>query len=561
VVRRKPTRRELAAQTLSAIRVITSRSNYPGNSGLGIATDPETFQLTVKFIDRDGKPATDNPRALNLLSVVGDNAEDAPHFLSARGGQVSVRLPKSVYSLSGHISTLTPDGNRLANITAAGAPRVDLNKDTTITFDARRGTKATVRVDRPTATPVLREFGFLLNRGKAIVETGVGVPAGADLYGVPVDGDAADAPHFTSVHKLQLTSDGPFYNLGFSWPGKIPGSLALTVHDSDLGKVLAKFASKTDQRTVVGRVNFLWVPGQYFAGAGLTRVDQPGERMELVSPDPAASISLLFRDAAGREWAGLSLTTKVPADGRVVTQEWNRAVEGPGLPPSLTGPSLYAIHDATSIRTRVPFFADNGQGLISLTNPATVTGKLTLYRNGQEVGSTANVDDGVFKVPGEPANYQLTGVANRNAPWSQLSTHVESTWSFSSAAPTEPAVPYRPLPLLAVKFTPQLDEYNRAPADTRYLIPLRVERNAGGSQATVDDLSVQVSYDDGAHWQDADIESSDGQSPVALVEHPPLAETSGFVSLRVTAHNSDNNSLSHTVIRAYKLFDPGSRPR
>lgn len=111
-----------------------------------------------------------------------------------------------------------------------------------------------------------------------------------------------------------------------------------------------------------------------------------------------------------------------------------------------------------------------------------------------------------------------------------------------------------------MKFVPQLDEYNRAPADRRYLIPLRVERNPGGSQATVDDLAVQVSYADGTHWRDADIEGRDGQSAVAVVEHPQLAQTSGVVSLWVTAHDSADNSLSHTVISAYKLVDHGPRP-
>ena len=105
----------------------------------------------------------------------------------------------------------------------------------------------------------------------------------------------------------------------------------------------------------------------------------------------------------------------------------------------------------------------------------------------------------------------------------------------------------QPLSLLAVRFAPDLDEYNRAPASSAFTLPMSVERN--GTNPTVRELALQVSYDDGATWQPAQLTATDGHW-TAQLQHPAGA---AFVSLRATATDSDGNSVDQTIIRAYAL--------
>jgi hypothetical protein len=66
-------------------------------------------------------------------------------------------------------------------------------------------------------------------------------------------------------------------------------------------------------------------------------------------------------------------------------------------------------------------------------------------------------------------------------------------------------------------------------------------RQAGAGRAVVRELRAFASFDDGATW-----------TPVSGVI-PPGGKAGGFVSLRVTARDSDGNTVDQTVLRAYRL--------
>lgn len=93
-----------------------------------------------------------------------------------------------------------------------------------------------------------------------------------------------------------------------------------------------------------------------------------------------------------------------------------------------------------------------------------------------------------------------------------MSTKVVSDSVFKSG--TTSAV--TALPLLAVRFTPALDRYNKAAAAVPTLVPVTVDHNAGGKASG---SSVRVSHDDGATWRAAPLVSAGGRS-FALISHP-----------------------------------------
>ena len=100
-----------------------------------------------------------------------------------------------------------------------------------------------------------------------------------------------------------------------------------------------------------------------------------------------------------------------------------------------------------------------------------------------------------------------------------------------------------------VRFAPRLDAHNAAPAGRSFQIPVTVRRQPGAPGASVRSLTVDVSYDDGKTWQKAPLRR-DGGGWVASVRHPAAA---GFVSLRASSTDTSGNTVTHTVVHAYRL--------
>ncbi len=120
---------------------------------------------------------------------------------------------------------------------------------------------------------------------------------------------------------------------------------------------------------------------------------------------------------------------------------------------------------------------------------------------------------------------------------------MSAEWTFSSAHvdgedPAEVA-------LSTVRFLPALDAANSAPAGRPFLVPMLLEDETG-SYARPRRLTVEASYDEGTTWHRVPVLLN----LVAALHHPAHAES---VSLRASATDRDGNTVSETVIRAYKL--------
>jgi hypothetical protein len=147
------------------------------------------------------------------------------------------------------------------------------------------------------------------------------------------------------------------------------------------------------------------------------------------------------------------------------------------------------------------------------------------------------------KLPAGRGNYRLSTSLTRGPAWANLSRRIDATWTFSSSRPA--AGKRQDLPLQAVRFSPQLDRDNIAPAG-RFQIPLTAERVPGSVNATVRSIAVDVSYDGGKTWKTVPLTGS-GASRVATVTNP----VSGTVSLRAKVVDSAGDTVEQTIITAY----------
>ncbi|MEV4161951.1 hypothetical protein [Nonomuraea dietziae] len=270
-----------------------------------------------------------------------------------------------------------------------------------------------------------------------------------------------------------------------------------------------------------------------------TRFTTPWVRTEYVNTDGGARWLRFFRERGpegGETVLESPLTGYTPA--LTYRESWNRGVFSPALVPADEySDGLTRTGDV--IRANVPMYGD-GAGHAGWA--ATTRARTALYRDGELFAEHPAVGGKGFRVPPGAADYRLVVETERGAP-AALSTRTSTAWTFRSehAEGDDPL----PLPVSVVRFSPALDARNTARSGGIYRIPVRVERQRGSTVGEVRDLTVEVSFDDGATWNPAQIRKGR-----VTVRHPAAA---GFVSLRARAADAAGNTVEQTVIRAYRI--------
>ncbi len=188
--------------------------------------------------------------------------------------------------------------------------------------------------------------------------------------------------------------------------------------------------------------------------------------------------------------------------------------------------------------------SDQGRGRFSEMR---YPGRTQLLRNGELIGESDWATSGEFVVGPERAVYTLRSSVDRSVQ-AGLSTRIDAEWTFASQRSPRP-LEQTTLPLLGVRFAPDLDNHNAAPAGCRFTFPVSVQRNGSDRPGAVTTPAVEVSFDDGGTWQPVST-GQIGDQWTATVDHPAGAR---FVSLRSSVSDADGNAQRQTIIRAYAL--------
>lgn len=152
--------------------------------------------------------------------------------------------------------------------------------------------------------------------------------------------------------------------------------------------------------------------------------------------------------------------------------------------------------------------------------------------------AAGRLDERLFDVTGlVEAAYRLEMHSERAA-W--LSTKTDIAWTFRSGQTSGQV----PLPLWTVGFSPNVDQYNSVCGGVVHAVPVTVTPQAGAAVGSPASLTVEASFDDGATWRQVPVVGG-----AAKIPHP---RGGGFVSLRATAADSAGNTVTQTVIRAYR---------
>ncbi|MBE1876289.1 S8 family peptidase [Myceligenerans pegani] len=511
---------------------------------VGLSDEPESYRLRVEATGRDGAPAGADDWVTIMRLENSDDFFEFPAFPD--DGVLEYRVPVGTYYVGGFVTDTAGTGP--GSVTAVSAPEIAVDRDVTVTLDARDAVPVEVRTHRPAER---ESAGLTLARevaGGSWAQDGSSVTAGQDLYALPTDHvDQGEFRLLTESH-LRAPDDSPSYRYDM-----------MHVHDGAVPDDLTEFAGRRTTATVRldhrashegQRVESFTYAGVRNTGRWETSwtVDAPATVTQYLSTDPAVSWT---HGVSPASWEHGRAPQLLSADRRYEPGERARET----LLAQVHHAGFYvdpANDDATSVHRRAdgflsaslpPWVDDAGHSTQDPLDEFT-TNRVRLWRDGELL------DEGEFypavfaEVPDAEAGYRLRLDLTRDAEWWPLSTEVHADWRFRSGAVEETTA----LPLLQLDYGARLDAHNRGEETEVLRVSVgHQERSDGGR---VQGLRLWWSADDGDTWRRAPVrERGEGRFDVRVT----VPDGTEHVSLRAKAWDDAGSRLEETVIRAYAV--------
>ncbi|AOR37118.1 peptidase S8 [Streptomyces fodineus] len=498
-----------------------------------VQREVESYDITLKVIGRDGKPAKNYNADLSGLSGLANGTELSPYDPS---GTVKARVPKGTYILNSSVSVDPDDAGK--GLDWIAQPKLTVAGRQTVTIDARKAKPVDITVPAPGVTSQFASPGYSLTVGGneygyswfldsyknfRTAHLGPRLPVGRLFQ--QWDG------HWTKggSEEYDVTAGGPVRQLATGYTRHWKASELATVK----ARLGAAASGKTGSVSAAG-----WLPGS--VGASSIDIPQklPGTRTVHVSTVGGVLWDLQFTQYGGRDQdgfptadAGYSLGESTFKAGRTYTKTVNTAVFGPHVNKDF---GLYRTGD--DIYGSLPLFADSAEHAGSSEFASVNT---TLYRDGTKIGTNEDplFGEATFKVPAGDAAYKLTTSVKRSAKVAEASSRIDAAWTFRSrnvaGAPVQ-----LPASVLHYGLTTGLD--SRVAAGRTVTFPVTVEGAAAGGN--LKSLAVYVSYD-GKTFQKVPVRNG------RITVRNPAKGTS--VSFRCQITDKKGNTSEITIYDAY----------
>lgn len=479
------------------------------------AAEQETFALTIRHLDRAGQPTADYTTHVTGISGPGADQAVKPYDES---GTTTVRLPRGRYMLDSAIEATGTD--------FLVQPRLDLDRDTTVTVDARA--TAPVDVRPPDASAHFEHSGMFVE------VTHDGVSRLAHILNFSANlrvahlGPEAEPGSVKQWFDAYWTTDTGGYALGQTFTGtRALTGLTRRYAEEELATLRIRGAARPN---TTGIVNLTPTSGM---SLGLTQSwPTPLTGTYFVTPERGTwEVVYETLNASGSARNYYIVDRIALRAGTTTTRTFDNAVFGPALAGR---PGVE--RDGDRLTVDVPLLAD-GDGHVP-RSPSYDTASTTLHRDGALVGSVSGAPGRAeFTVPSAPAAYRLTSTVHRKHA-TGATTRVTASWTFGSGTTTGPAA----VPVSVVRFSPGLGLTGTAAANTTARVPVTVEGAAANGRLR--SLRVWASTDGGASWTPLPVD--DG----AVTIRNPRAGTG--VSLRAELTDTDGNTLEQTIVDAYR---------
>ncbi|MFF7265870.1 S8 family serine peptidase [Streptomyces sp. NPDC008159] len=496
-------------------------------TAFGVVREAESYDLTLKFLDRGGKPVS-----APLTEILGYSGTYwTTHLRDSEQiskGVYRVRVPRGDYVVD---TVMDAPGGTSALV----RPRLSLTGDTTVVFDARRAKPVQI-----TAPQGAKMSDGQLNLAVGTGDTGSASHNSTLFWGTFENLRTATLGPTAPAGRLSTQLGGLWqkgsttYHLLHDLPDRFPTGYRHTTRMNELALLKRNFGSSVAHRK--GIVNVLWSGPTLSLGTVSDPFPLPTTAKIYVTTPKGFkwTANLGQRNASGDDdvFYGTESARSYQA-GRTYAATYNVGVFSP-----ITGGPYGAQRDGDTLDLCVPDLAD-GSG-----HPASSTA--TRHTTVTADGSTLLDNDGdlcqtVEKLPSAPARYTIRTNLTRPPTVATTTSHLTAAWTFTSS-PSDSGS----LPLSTVRFHPKLTPTGTAPAGRRTTIPLALR---GPAATALKSLTVKVSYDAGKNWSPAPVTTTHGKRTLTLT-HPENARS---VSLKSTLTDTTGNTYAVTILKAYLL--------
>ncbi|GIF75289.1 serine protease [Asanoa siamensis] len=539
-------------------RLVATGGGETVTTPVAVEKESEHYDVELTHIGRDGGAPGSYVTWLDRLGDCGDDPS-CGGVVFGQESKSKLRLPPGRYTLGDFTTTTgTTDMNMQMQFV------LEVTGDKTLMLDARRAKPVELGVPRASAR--LKAWDIVASRdmdrpGEVLFYTASGdktTPAfTADLGGEPAE--QADVVSFVHARFAEPGPAGDFfaspyeYGVAEAVHGRLFTGLKLQPRQQDFATVDSRFVAYADGREfktghyaqpTTGRPELVAFPGGFDVLYG----PLPFRRTEYLLAKNLTWTTGVTTGYRGSGGADFHLHEGQPSGyqaGRSYQRVWNQAVFGPQLGERRIGGSIAgngAVRRGDVFTAAIDQFVDAVPGHIGMGAKG-MPGSVRLFQDGALITESPQAGPLRTTLPARPATYRLEMATTMPDVWT--STEVNTAWTFRSGHVdgTEEVA----LPLLGVRYTPELDDRNHARPGSGFRIPLQIYRQPGAPGAPViADLAVEVSHDDGHSWRPASV-TRDGLRWVATVDNPAGAA----VSLRTKARDTDGNKLLQTVTRAY----------
>ncbi|MEO3818472.1 S8 family serine peptidase [Plantactinospora sp. B24E8] len=323
------------------------------------------------------------------------------------------------------------------------------------------------------------------------------------------------------------------YDVVRHWTGAVPADPTWRSEKRDLARVDVSFRNHRPGKASEfrGDVWHGWVVGNQLTAPAR------GERTDWVTADADWVESADILGETGQD----SLDALRYTAEKTYQVNWFGPVQRPRMGPLLAMPLRYL----DSVYVPVPGWGDSGGGHIGdAYGNYDVKNWAALYQGDRQLlwGNAEYLP--VSGLSPERLPYRIV-VDNDRADWTNpYSRHTLTEWNFTSAATG--AEMSEVLPLIQLDYAVATDEDGRAARNSRLTV---TPSHLPGVSATVRTPTVEISYDDGTHWQRAELKRDESGWRTTL----KAPKGSSFVTLRVAAADSAGNTVTQTITRAFGL--------
>ncbi|MFD4660464.1 serine protease [Kitasatospora sp. NPDC058444] len=507
-----------------AVALVGTSTPAFGGAAFAAEAEPETYTLTIRHLGRDGQPAGE---FRDHVSGVFENGAEEVLRQQDASGVTTVRLPKGRYLLDSTLPTDQGTGGPVWTDWIV-QPRLDLDRDTTVTVDAR--TTAPVDVRPPDGGARFLQSSMFVEVTHGGVTRSANVGNRSTNLRVAHQGPETEAGAVQQWYDAQWATDTGGYLLGQTFSGtRALTGLTRQYSAQELATLNIRGAAGPGS---TGTALLSILPSTGTVAAAPRVLKTPGTATFLVTPERGTwdiGVTVPGADeAAPNHYSADRIAVRA---GTTTTHTFDSPVFGPALTerPAVS-------RDGDRITANVPLLAD-GDGHAPWT-PSFDTAYTSLYRDGVLVGAASGAAGrGEFTVPAGQASYRLATTVTRKAA-AGATTRVNASWTFTSATTTGPTA----LPVSVVRFSPELDLRGTATAGSALRIPVTVQGAAADGRTR--SLTVSASTDGGASWTRLPVEAG-----AVTVQNPPAGTD---VSLRAELTDTDGNTLEQTITDAYR---------